>query len=255
MFADDVDHSLEKILGADRDQNRVGVGSELGTEFAHRFVKVGTGTVHLIDKSHPWDVVFGGLAPYRLGLWLDTGDAAINQYHAVQHPEGALDLGREIHVTWSVDDIHPHLFPFKHFEDSGIRELLPLGSDSSGSDGDTTLFFLLHPVGSGSAIVDFTDAVDHARVEQDTLRQRRLPGIDMRGDPDIPGALQRICAVRTVAGIRHWTGESEGKKVNSGTGRVEVTTSGNERRRGWLEPSCAHRRACGRHYLGWCWRP
>jgi hypothetical protein len=57
--------------------------------------------------------------------------------------------------------------------------------------------------------MNFTDAVDHASVEQDPLRQRRLTGIDMRGDPDISGALQRICAVGTVTVIGHGTKNSE----------------------------------------------
>ena len=39
------------------------------------------------------------------------------------------------------------------------------------------------------------DLVDHAGVEQDSLGQRRLAGIDVRGNPDVARPLERISAI------------------------------------------------------------
>jgi hypothetical protein len=37
--------------------------------------------------------------------------------------------------------------------------------------------------------MDFADAVRLPRIEQDALRRRRLPGIDVGHDADVPAAL------------------------------------------------------------------
>jgi len=44
---------------------------------------------------------------------------------------------------------------------------------------------LLHPVHGGRALVDLTDLVVDARVEQDPLGGRGLARVDVRHDPDV----------------------------------------------------------------------
>jgi hypothetical protein len=51
--------------------------------------------------------------------------------------------------------------------------------------------------------VDLTDFVDHAGVKQNPLREGRLARIDVRSDPDIPGALEHMLAVWTIR-IHGW---------------------------------------------------
>jgi hypothetical protein len=51
--------------------------------------------------------------------------------------------------------------------------------------------FLLHPVHGGGAVVHLSDLVVHARIEQDPLGRRRLPGIDVSHDADVARALER----------------------------------------------------------------
>ena len=58
-----------------------------------------------------------------------------------------------------------------------------------GRDRDAAFLFLLHVVHDGRAVVDFTDLVRDARVEQDALGRGRLPGVDVRRDADVPIAL------------------------------------------------------------------
>jgi hypothetical protein len=49
------------------------------------------------------------------------------------------------------------------------------------------------------------DAVRNPGIEQDALRRRRLAGVDVRHDPDIPATIQRYGACHgysSFAGIR-----------------------------------------------------
>jgi hypothetical protein len=63
--------------------------------------------------------------------------------------------------------------------------IAPEAGRRGGGDGDAALLLLLHPVHDGSAFVDFTDLVGDPGVEQDPLRGRRLPGINVRHDADV----------------------------------------------------------------------
>ena len=52
-------------------------------------------------------------------------------------------------------------------------------------DGDAALLFLLHPIHGGGAIMDFTNFVATASIEQNTFCGRGLTGVDMRHNTDI----------------------------------------------------------------------
>jgi hypothetical protein len=53
--------------------------------------------------------------------------------------------------------------------------------------------------------VHLADLVDHAGVEQDALGQGRLAGVNVRTNPDIPGAFQGVSTVGRI-GIGHSLG-------------------------------------------------
>ena len=95
--------------------------------------------------------------------------------------------------TWPgrVDDVHAHLDAFEHLVDALFRLLHPGAGRRGGGDRDAALAFLLHPVGHGGAFVHLTDLVDHAGVKKDALGQRRLAGVDVRGNADVPRPLER----------------------------------------------------------------
>ena len=81
-----------------------------------------------------------------------------------------------------VDDVDPVL---------GEVEVHPLpeaGRRRRG-DGDAALLLLLHPVHGGRAVVHFADLVIDAGVVEDALGRRRLAGVDVRRDTDVPVAL------------------------------------------------------------------
>ena len=60
-----------------------------------------------------------------------------------------------------------------------------MASRSSGSNRNTTFLFLDHPVHGSSAIMDFTDLMSLAGVEQDTFRGRSFTSIDVSHDADV----------------------------------------------------------------------
>ena len=80
--------------------------------------------------------------------------------------------------------------------------LRPEAGGGGGGDGDAALALLLHPVGHGGAFMHLADLVDHAGVEEDALGERRLAGVDVRGDADVARPLQRKRAVRRIRILR-----------------------------------------------------
>ena len=84
------------------------------------------------------------------------------------------------------------LMPSKILNTPLLLVCSPEAGRRSRSDRDAALALLLHPVGHGGAFVHLTDLVDHAGVKKDALGQRRLAGIDVRGDADVPRPLERI---------------------------------------------------------------
>ena len=68
--------------------------------------------------------------------------------------------------------------------------VVPDTGGGSGGDRDATLLLLGHVVHGGGAVVDLADLVALAGVVEDALGGGGLTGVDVRHDPDVPGALQ-----------------------------------------------------------------
>jgi hypothetical protein len=102
---------------------------------------------------------------------IDAGHAVEDGDGTVEDAQRALDLGGEVNVTGGVDDVD--------------LVVLPPAGRRGGRDGDAALLLLLHPVHRGSALVDLTDLVGDAGVEQDALGGRGLAGVDVRHDADV----------------------------------------------------------------------
>ncbi len=83
----------------------MGVALELDPDVVDRAVKIRADAVHLVDEGDPRDAVLVRLPPDRLGLGLHAGHGVEDRDRAVEDAQRALDLGREIHVPGSVDDI------------------------------------------------------------------------------------------------------------------------------------------------------
>jgi hypothetical protein len=74
--------------------------------------------------------------------------------------------------------------------------IVPEAGRGGRGDRDPPLLLLLHPVHRRGALVDLAELVDLLRVEEDPLGHCRLAGVDVRDDPDVPGALERDVRAR-----------------------------------------------------------
>src|SRR5690606_38075350 len=101
----EVDDGLERLLGADRDLDGDGDGREAVADHVHGALEVRAGAVHFVDEADTRDAVLVRLAPDRLGLRFDAGDAIEDHDTAVEHAQRALDLDGEVDVARGVDDV------------------------------------------------------------------------------------------------------------------------------------------------------
>ena len=68
-----------------------------------------------------------------------------------------------------------------------IVAVMPECGGGSGSDGNTALLLLNHPVHSGTSVVNFSNLVDFTSVIENTLGRGSLTGIDVSHNADVSG--------------------------------------------------------------------
>ncbi len=139
--------------------------------------EIGTDTVHFVHKADTWNVEAVGLSPHSLRLWLNTRHGIKYDHSAIKHPQRALHLGREIDMSGRINNVNLMVIP-------------EAGRGSSG-DRDTTLPFLIHPIHSGGAVMNFAHAMDLLGIKKDTFSCSCLTGINMSDDTDVSYPLQR----------------------------------------------------------------
>ena len=138
-------------------------------------LEISTHLVDLIDEANARYAVLVGLTPHLFRLWLYAVHRVEYRNRAVEHAKRAFHLSREIHVAGRINNVDANIAP-------GTRR-------RRGGNRDAALLLLLHPVHRRSAFVDLADAVRPARIEQDALGRRGLPGVDVRHDPDVSATL------------------------------------------------------------------
>ena len=171
-----VDDALEGVAGAEGADHRDGAGVELILHLLHHGEEVRADAVHLVHEDQLRHLVLFGLAPDLLGLGLHAAHRAEHRHRAVKHAQRALHLGREVHVAGGVDQ--------------GDHVVAPHDRGRRGRDGDAALLLLNHPVHRGAAIVHLADLVVLAGIEKDTLRRRRLAGVDVGHNADVAHVVQ-----------------------------------------------------------------
>ncbi len=126
------------------------------------------------------------------GLRLDTLDGRDNEYGAVEHGEGSLDLCDEVGVAGSVDQVDL---------DVPDRE-----RDDGRTDRDAALAFEQVCVGDGVAVVDTADSGGDPGLEEEPFGQRGLTGVDVGDDPEVEYAheerLPSGCSDRRERSVR-----------------------------------------------------
>src|SRR5262249_54066245 len=103
-------------------------------------------------------------------------DGAEDADGAVEHAQGALDLGGEVDVPGRVDERD--------------ARLAPLDGDGGAVDGDALLLLQRVEVGGGVALVHVPDLVLGAAEVEDARRRRGLAGVDGRDDADVAEVLK-----------------------------------------------------------------
>src|SRR5215472_10038537 len=227
LLFEKVDASDEVVFSTEGKLKGNGVGSEALAHGADDVVKVRAHLVHLVDKREAWDAILVRLAPYGFRLWLHSSHRIEDRYGAIQNAERALDFHGKVHVAGGINNIDAMF----------LAEAVP-GSGSCGAgDGDAPLALLLHPVHGGRAFIHRTDLVGHTGVIKDALGRRRLAGVDMRHDPDIPGVFEFECSSHSPSSL-FVSGPDCNCFAHDLTKSLSLIfpTSGNGRTPCWLRP-------------------
>ena len=171
LHLDEVDHTAEVCLRADRQLDGNSVTFQPIMHHFENIVEVRTHDIHLIHIDHARDIVLIRLTPDRFGLRLNAALGTKNGDRAVEYAQGALDLYGEVHMTRGVDDI-----------DAAVT---PKTGRSSGRNRDAAFLLLLHPVHRCRTLVGLAQLIGASGIEQDALGRRGLAGVNMRHDTDI----------------------------------------------------------------------
>ena len=191
VHIDQVNDTTEGILLTDRQLDRYAVSVQTIVQHLDAAEEVGTHGIHLVDVDHTGSLVLVSLTPSGLRLGLDTALSSQNGHRTVQHAQRTLNLNSEVHVARGVDDIDAVTVLLECDRILLGLRVAPVAGGSSGSDGDTTLLLLNHPVHGSAAIMNFADLVVDAGVVQNTLGSRSLTSIDMGHNADISRHLKR----------------------------------------------------------------
>src|SRR5690606_10770079 len=183
LHLDQIDDTLEHILGAHRQLHRHRIGTQTVLDLADHTQEISTGTVHLVDENHARHFIPVCLTPYSLCLRLHTGRGTQHHHRTIQYSQGSLNLNGEVHVSGSVDNV-----------DAVLVELLaharPEAGNCSRGDRDATLLLLLHPVHGRGPVVDLTHLVRDARVEQDAFTGGCLSCVNMGTETNLSDSFQ-----------------------------------------------------------------
>ena len=175
LHLNQVDQTLEVLLSADRYLDHNGVGTQNVTHLLHGLKEVGTRAVHLVYITDTRHIILVGLTPYCLRLRLYAISSRVSSHGSVEHTQGALHLSGEVHVSRSINQVNLKLLIIP----------CPVTGRGSGSNRNSALLLLGHPVHRSGSVVHLTNLVRLTRIEQDTLRGGGLSGIDVSHNTDV----------------------------------------------------------------------
>ena len=183
LHGDQIDHTLEAGLCADRCLDRDALPAESLPDGLEGLVKVGVFSVHLVKDDNSGEVSLLDLPPHELRAHLDTRGGAEHQDSGIGHLEGGHNLPHEIGVPGGVYQIDLSVVPF-------IGEK---GDLDTGSTADLFRFV----IGCGGAGVYLTQAVYVACVEQHRLGERSLAGAAVGKKHDVSYSIRLIAPHNT----------------------------------------------------------
>lgn len=178
FHSNDVDDTLEVVLGADGHLDGGSGDAELLVDLVDSLERVGTHAIHLVDEGKSGNVVSPHLSVDGDCLRLDTADGAQNHDSTVEDSQGSFNLDGEVNMSGCVDQVDVVLLFL------ACDGVLPDPVTESGGrlDSDTLFTLKIHAVHLGTDRVlasDFVDGLDTAGVEEDTLGGGCLATVDV----------------------------------------------------------------------------
>ena len=107
-----IDQTRKVLLGTDWKVKRVSVGLQFGPNIVNTTEEIRADAIHLVDERDPRNPVFVGLAPYGLGLRLNSRNCIKHRDSTVKNTQGAFYFCGKINVPRGINDIDPLLDPF-----------------------------------------------------------------------------------------------------------------------------------------------
>ena len=163
-----INDTSEIAFSADGQLNGNSGAVEALLDHVKNAVEIGAHDVHLVDENHSGNLILVGLAPNGLRLRLNAALCAKNGYGAVQNTQRALNFNGEVNVARSVNDVD--------------SVFLPETGGCGGSDGNTSLLLLSHPVHGCGTVMSLTDFVVNAGVIENSLGSGRFACVDVSHD-------------------------------------------------------------------------
>ncbi len=134
--------------------------------------EIGTGSIHLVDKTDARNAIFISLFPNCFTLWFNTAYSAENGNSAIEYAQRTFYLNGKINVSRGIDDIDAVFLVVK----------IPGNSGGSRSNRNAALLFLYHPVHGSRAIMNFAEFIITSGIIQYTLSRRGFTRVDMGHD-------------------------------------------------------------------------
>ena len=227
FHVDQIDDAAESVFLADRQLDRHTVGMQTIMHHLYAAEEVSTHGIHLVDVNHAGNLVLVSLAPNGFRLRLNATLCGQNGNRTVQNTQRTLNFNSKVNVARGVDDVDTMTVLFEQSRIVLGLGVAPVAGGCSGSDGNTTFLFLLHPVHRSSAVMNFADLMVNTGVVQNALGGGGLACVDVGHDTDISGHLQGYVS-RRCHGLNLLS-----KQINNGNARKPC----------WLLPSCGYLRA------------
>ncbi len=112
FHSDQVHHTLEIRLAADRQLD----GDEGSLEFLFQSLQAaleaGVVPVHLVDENQARQVLFIGIVPHEVCTHLHTRGGIEKNHRPIGHPNGPLDLSYEVQIARGIEDVDLVAIPF-----------------------------------------------------------------------------------------------------------------------------------------------
>ena len=137
-----INHSFECILCSDWKLHCYCIRTQSILHHIYNSKEVCSNDIHFVYESNSWYFVCVCLSPYIFRLRFYPAFCTEYSYSTVQYTKRTLYFYCKVNVARSINDID--------------TVIVPLSSCRSRSNGNTSLFFLLHPVHLRSSFVSFS---------------------------------------------------------------------------------------------------